>query len=113
MTTRINGISVTLVNQVEVGTDEFNHSIYSETETIVENVLVAPSSTNEVLESTDLYGKKAVYTIAIPKGDTHIWEDQKVIFFGIEWRVFSLPMSGIESNIPLDWNTKYYVERYA
>ena len=57
-------------------------------------------------------GRKAVYTLAIPKGDTHEWEDQKVIFFGKEWRVFGAELEGIEDLIPLDWNKKVYVERY-
>ena len=43
-----------------------------------------------------LTGKKAVYTLAIPKGDTNIWEDQEVIFFNERWRVFGIPLQGIE-----------------
>lgn len=109
----INGITIALINLVETGKDGFNNPIYDEVTTQVDDVLVAPSSSDDVIDSTNLYGKKAIYTIAIPKGDTHIWENQVVEFFGERWIVFSLPMTGIESNIPLRWNTKYYVERYA
>lgn len=109
----INGITITLINLVEIGKDGFNSPIYDEVTIQVDDVLVAPSTTDDVTDSTNLYGKKAVYTIAIPKDDTNIWENQIIEFFGERWKVFSLPMTGIESNIPLRWNTKYYVERYA
>lgn len=109
----INGITITLINLVESGKDAFNNPIYEENQVQVDDVLVAPSSSDDIVDSTDLYGKKAIYTIAIPKGDTHVWEDQIVEFFGQRWKVFSMPMTGIESNIPLRWNTKYYVEGYA
>ena len=61
----------------------------------------------------NLFGKKAVYTLAIPKGDTHKWEDSVVEFFGHKWKTFGFPIEGIESNIPLDWNKKVMVERYG
>ena len=109
----INGITVTLINKVQIGTDQFNNPIYELTEIPVDNVLVAPSSSDDIIDSTNLYGRKAIYTIAIPKGDTHKWENQIVEFFGEKWHVFSMPLMGIEEMIPLSWNAKYYVERYA
>jgi hypothetical protein len=65
------------------------------------------------LDTLNLTGKKAVYTIAIPKGDEHVWEDNKVEFFGETWKVIGLPQQGIEHNIPLEWNQKWMVERYG
>lgn len=109
----IKGITVTLISLVQTGTDAFNAPVYAEEEITVDNVLVAPASSDDVIDSTSMYGKKAVYTIAVPKGDSNIWENNIVVFFGERWRVFSLPMMGIEDNIPLNWNAKYYVERYA
>lgn len=109
----IQGITVTLINEVETGVDAFNVPIYEEVETEVANVLVAPSTTDEVANSLNLYGKMAVYTIALPKGDTNYWQNQKVRFFGETWRVFGYPQTGIEANIPLSWNTKWMVERYG
>lgn len=108
----IHGMTVTLINLVQTGTDAFNAPIYEEVQTPVDDVLVAPSSNDDIINSVNLYGKKAIYTIAIPKGDTHQWQDQKVRFFNAEWRVFGLPIEGIEANIPLRWNTKWMVERY-
>lgn len=112
MGSRIKGIDVTLYTQVQSGTDGFNKPIYTETAEIVENVLVAPSSSQEVIDSLQLEGKKAVYTLAIPKGDTHDWRDKKVSFFGSTFKTFGMPIKGIDELIPGDWNMKVQVERY-
>lgn len=109
----ITGIPVVLINQTESGADPFGAPVYTETMTTVDNVLVAPASVDDITSSVELYGKKAIYTIAIPKGDTHDWQDQIVEFFGHRWRVFGYPEEGIEANIPLSWNQKWKVERYG
>lgn len=108
----IKGITVTLINLTDGAPDGFGRPVPVETEIQVENVLVSPSSTDDIVTAQDLYGKKAVYTLAIPKGDAHIWKDQKVRFFGETWRVFGCPQTGIDALIPLEWNTKWMVERY-
>lgn len=108
----IKGITVILVNKVENGRDAFNHPTYSEEEILVENVLVAPASTTEMVDMMNLTGKKAVYNIAIPKGDNHAWKDQKVKFFGQIWQVIGFPQRGIDENIPLEWNEKWLVAAY-
>ena len=106
------GITVTLYEETQIGEDAFNQAIFEETPVEGENVLVTPSSQSEILDSVNLYGKKAVYTLAIPKGDTHDLEDRRVDFFGKRWRVFGIPSEGIDGLIPLDWNKKVTVERY-
>ena len=108
----IKGIQVKLINLVEVGIDGFNKPIYEEQSVFVDNVLVSPSSSDDVIEQLNLTGKRAVYTLAIPKGDNHIWQDQIVEFFNQRWKVFTIPTQGIEENIPLSWNKKVMVERY-
>ena len=108
----LKGITVTLITKTQAGTDPFGAPIYTETETEVENVLVAPTSTTEVLDRLALTGRKAVYTLAIPKGDENTWENQEVRFFGERWRAFGIPEQGIDDLIPLDWNKKVTVERY-
>lgn len=112
MSSKIKGVTVILYNVVKTGSDDFGDPIYAEYPESVDNVLVAPSSDAEILDTVNLYGDKPVYTLAIPKGDTHDWEDRKVTFFGKDWRVFGSGQEGIESNIPLDWNKKVMVERY-
>lgn len=109
---RIKGITVTLVDQELTDTDDFGRPIYKNKDIDVENVLVAPASADDVINSTDLTGRKAVYTLGIPKGDAHDWENKEVKFFGKRWRVFGIPTEGIDDLIPLDWNKKVMVERY-
>lgn len=109
----IKGITVVLVTKEQIGTDEFNHPVYETVEKSVDNVLVAPASSDDIVTSQELNGKKAVYTLAIPKGDDNDWTDAVVRFFGQEWHTFGYPLEGIEENIPLDWNKKVMVERYG
>ena len=80
----IKGIPVKLYERTASGTDTFGHPIYTETPVTVEDVLVAPASTTEVLDMLNITGKKAVYNIAIPKGDTHDWQDCRVDFFELK-----------------------------
>ena len=110
---KIKGITVTLINKRETGKDPFGSPIYEDVEALVDNVLVSPTSSDDIVNQLNLTGKKAVYTLAIPKGDAHKWEDQEVRFFGKRWRVFGFVTQGIEELIPLDWNKKVMVERYG
>lgn len=110
---RISGITVALYEQTQTGTDDFNKPIYTETSVDIDNVLVAPVSSTELLETFNLTGRKAVYQLGIPKGDTHDWSaGKKVRFFDADWRIIAIPTEGIDSMIPLDWNRKVQVERY-
>ena len=109
----IKGIEVILVDKVQNGVDDFNHPIFVDKEIRVKNVLVAPSSTDDVTNTVNLTGKKAEYTLGIPKGDTNDWENKEVIFFGKKWRTLGIPQQGIESLVPLKWHKKVMVERYA
>lgn len=109
---RIKGITVTLINNQEIGRDPFDNPIIEDVEIAVDNVLVSPTSSDDIVNTKDLTGRTAVYTLAIPKGDTNTWENQEVRFFGERWRVFGIPLQGIEELIPLDWNKKVMVERY-
>lgn len=107
------GITVTLYERTQSGTDPLNHPIYTTTPTDVDNVLVAPIGDTEILEIYNLTGRRAEYQLGIPKGDTHRWESgSKVSFFGKDWRIIGFPTEGIEKLIPLSWNKKVRVERY-
>ena len=109
----LKGITVTLHDKVLTGKDAFNAPIYEEVDVDVENVLVAPVSSTEAQEMLDLTGKKVVYQLAIPKGDTHVWENKRVSFFSEDWLVVGFVTEGIEDMIPLLWNKKVQVERYG
>lgn len=108
----IKGITVILYTETQSGTDDFNRPIMAETAEAVDNVLVAPSTEQELLETTNLTGRKAVYTLGIPKGDTHDWVDKKVSFFGQNFRTIGQPIEGIDAMIPLQWNKKVRCEIY-
>lgn len=106
----IHGINVTLYDRTQTGTDAFNEPVYTEKPVTVENVLVAPLSETEILETTNLTGRKAVYQLGLPKGDTNEWTNRKVEFFGKTFRVIGAPQEGIEDMVPTDWHKKIRVE---
>lgn len=109
---KIKGIPIILIDKIKTGSDPFGNPLYKDTEIEVENVLISPTSSDDVVNQQSLTGRKAVYTLAIPKGDTHDWENKEVRFFGKRWKTFGIPLEGIEHLIPLDWNKKVMVERY-
>lgn len=111
----IQGITVQLIKQVQTGADWSNHPIYEEITESVDNVLVGEPTTEDVTGTMNLYGKRVAYTIAIPKGDSHSWENATVILpepFAGKYRTIGYPTAGIEQNIPLRWNKKVKLERY-
>lgn len=108
----IKGITVTLYTRTLTGYDEFNNPVYTDKAEDVDNVLVYPTEDKDIVDALQLYGKKAVYEICIPKGDTHTWEDCRVDFFGQSFRVFGMGKEYIDENVPLEWNKKYKVEAY-
>lgn len=110
---KIHGIPITLIDKQVVSTDPFGSPVVKDVEILVDNVLVSPSTTDDVTSQMSLTGKVAVYTLAIPKGDTHDWQDKEVEFFGQRWRTFGFATEGIDDLIPLSWNKKVMVERYG
>ena len=107
-------IEVLLINDFDTGQrDKTNRPITGEVVTRVPGCLVAPVSTEDVLNTMNLTGKKAVYQIAIPKGDANDWVNARVHFGGNTYRTIGEPEEGIEANIPLKWNRKVKVERYG
>ena len=54
----IKGIPVVLLQKIKVDEDPFGQAIYREREIIVENVLVSPSSANDIITSQNLTVKK-------------------------------------------------------
>ena len=108
------GTTVTLYEEQMVGNDAAGTPVYQETPVAVDNVLVGQPSTEDIVSSQDLYGKKVSYMLGIPKGDTHDWKDKRV-----EWtdaygrrscKTFGFPVTGIEENIPGPWHMKVRCE---
>lgn len=112
---RLKGIPVLLTNRRQTGTNELGVPVYEDVLETVENVLVTPTVNggSEVLDSTNLEGKKAVYRLAIPKGDAHEWEGCKITFFGQDFESIGATTQGIEALIPLEWNKQVLVKRYG
>lgn len=109
---KLKGISVVLIAKQVTGKDPFGKEITIDFDIEVENVLVAPATTEDITNQLSLTGKKVEYVLAIPKGDKHDWENKEVRLFGKKWRTVGLPLEGIEGLIPLNWNKKVMVERY-
>ena len=110
------GTAVQLEVKTEKGKDALNHAVYEKEWVTVEDVLIGEPSADDISNSLSLYGKKVAYVLAIPKGDTHVWEDAAVILpepFVGEYKVIGFPTAGIEANLPLRWNKKVLVERYG
>lgn len=108
----LHGIPVALYVRTQTGVNSFNEPIYKDTKMTVQNVLVGEPSTQEILDTMDLYGKELRYTLGIPKGDTNDWTDTVVEFFGQKFKTIGSPTQGIEDMIPLEWNKKVKVVRY-
>lgn len=109
----IQGIPVKLYQRTKTGEDAFHSPVYEEIPTIVDNVLVFPAGDDPVSDDMNLRGKRMRYSLCIPKGDTHIWENRTVEFFGKTWTVIGLPEEWISGLTPLGWNKRVQVERYG
>lgn len=108
----IRGETVTLYSKTQTGTDPLGKPVYEEKPDIqVENVLIAPGASSDILDSTDLEGKHIEYTLSIPKGDTNTWESRKVVLRGEVYRTVGKPYYYTEENVPLAWNGRIMVER--
>jgi hypothetical protein len=108
------GITVKLTEKTQNGTDPFGMPKFTTAEVDVHDVLVGEPSTDDITNTITMYGKKVAYTLAIPKGDTHVWEDTTVTLpapFEGTYHTIGYPTAGIEANIPLRWNKKVHLER--
>ncbi len=106
------GIPVVLHIKTQTGTDPFGAPIYEETTETVENVLIGEPQGDQIVNELQLYGRRLAYTLGIPKGDKHVWNDAEVEFFGERFRAYGDVTQGIEELVPLSWNKKVKVERY-
>lgn len=112
------GMTVTLYEQTQTGTDAFGAPIYTETAVNVDNVLIGEPSSDDIITSTQLYGKVIRYMLGIPKGDSHNWQDKHVSWtdaYGTTHHVktFGFPITGVESLIPTPWHMKVRCEAYG
>lgn len=109
----IQGTEVVLYDRVQTGVDGFNAPVYDEIPVTVENVLICPVTTTDIVAEDQMQGKKQEYEICIPKKDNHIWEDRKVEFSGSLWQTFGFVQTWQAENTPGPWNRKIKVKRYG
>jgi hypothetical protein len=108
------GITITLVERIPNGEDDFGNATFSEEEVQINDVLVGEPTTDDIQNAQTSYGKVVAYVLGIPKGDEHTWTDGKVILpapFTGTYNVLGDATAGIEANIPLRWNKKVKLER--
>lgn len=108
----IRGETVILLEQAPMGTDPFGKPIYEDIEVAVENVIIGSPGTDDVTADLNILGKKLVFVLGIPKGDTHDWKDKIIIIRGDKFRTYGFPLTQTEANIPGRWNTQVKVEKY-
>ena len=108
---KIKGEPVLLHVKEKTGVDDFGSETYEDRTVLVENVLIGQPTSDDVV-SANLMGKHVAYTLGIPKGDHHAWEDTEVEFWGKKYRTIGIPMQGMEGLMPLSWGKNVMVERY-
>lgn len=107
----LKGTTVILHVKTKTGEDGFGRETYEDSTVEVENVLIGQPSEADVISANQM-GKTISYTIGIPKGDTHVWEDTEVEFWGRKWRTVGAPVRGIDGLVPLSWDQNVQVEVY-
>ena len=115
MVNRIPTVSITLYEKTLSGKDPFNHDIYTETATVIDNVVIGQPKSDDNLSEVNLSGKEIAYVLSIPEGDTHDWENVTVEFYGRKWRTVGIPMQYTDGFFPpgeMPWNKKVKVESF-
>lgn len=106
------GDTVQLAVKTQTGVNPFGEPIYEETLVEVDDVLIGQPTSEDVLDTLNLHGKKIAYVLGIPKGDTHTWENTEVYFFNLKFRTIGKPTTANQANIPLRWGQVVKVECY-
>lgn len=108
----IKGETIILKQKIKVGDDPFGRPIYEKVDVEVENVIVGSPSFDDAVAELNLSGKRIAFTLGIPKGDTHNWEDTTVSIRGKLFKTYGFPLTQTEENVPGPWNTQVKVEAY-
>lgn len=106
------GESIILKKVTSSSENEFGEPIETVADIPIPNVIICPLSEQEITDAWNMYGRKAVYSLAIPSDDTNEWENAVVEFFGKKWRVVGMPLETMRDYTPLEWNKKVKVELY-
>lgn len=106
----IAGESVT-VRTPTIGYDEHMEEVVTWDETAVQNVVVTPGATSDVLDSTRPDGTRVAFTLGFPKSFTAPLRGCRVTMRGVECAVIGDPQPYTPENVPGAWNYTAEVER--
>jgi len=109
----IKGETVILIEKIKNGTDAFGAPIFTENEVEIKDVLIGNPSTDAVINELQLYGKRLIFVLGIPKGDNHNWQDTIVVIRGERFKTYGFPLTQTAANVPGRWNTQVKVEIYG
>ncbi|MBQ9002192.1 MAG: hypothetical protein IJ087_10095 [Eggerthellaceae bacterium] len=107
----ISGMSVSVLRRVMSGRDEMGEPVFATSTETVGNVLVAPSSTDEMDETNRAFGVTCELTLHFPKSYTASLEGCAVEVRGVEYRVLGDPQPYMPENTPTPWNRSVKVAR--
>lgn len=106
----IAGESVT-VRTPTVSYDEHMEEVVTWGEATVQNVVVTPGATSDVLDSTRPDGTRVAFTLGFPKTFTASLRGCRVIVRGVECAVIGDPHPYTAENVPGAWNYTAEVAR--
>ena len=106
----IAGEAVT-VRTPTVSYDEHMEEVTTWDEVTVQNVIVTPGATSDVLDSTRPDGTRVAFTLGFPKSFTAPLRGCRVTVRGIECAVVGDPQPYTAGNVPGVWNYTAEVER--
>ena len=104
------GETVVVEDLVPDGKDRYGKPQYATLDIEVENVLVAPGATDDVIDS-NRDGVTVAYTLYFPKTYTGDLEGRKVRVRGEPFDVIGSPRPYPVETTPTDWNRKAEVEK--
>ena len=107
----IRGENVTVTRKVLSSRDGMGEPVFSTSTETVANVLWHESSTDEMDESTRMYGVTCDLSLDFPKSYTASLEGCTVTVRGVDYRVLGDPKGYMEQNTPTPWNRPVRVAR--
>ena len=109
----IKGIEIIAYIRQTSGKDELGNEIFKKKKILLENVLVSPAESDDMLGTANLNTDRIAYQLAIPKKYNDIdFSGAHFEFFSKKFKIVSIPYKGIDELIPLKWNKKIQVENY-
>lgn len=105
----IAGETVT-VRTPSISYDEHMEEVMTLEDATVQNVVVTPGATSDVLDSTRPDGTRVAFTLGFPKTFTAPLRGCRVIVRGIECAVIGDPQPYTAENVPGAWNYTAEVE---